>query len=1244
MSSVVSIQYNGKQILVLPDWVPFEDILKFVFLTDNDLYPNFVRIGYTTERGPEPSWITEFDTTPKDIAKGTVVDSQSRREFVVETIFDVLDNKDSLDPATLLVSLSQMYNYIHESFVNLEEHIFETIVKSKAQEAGIPIHESKEDIQSDIRTIFHSVNDSLNTLVRSGYRKKLDELELVNAALEKQESVTLNPSVSRNTITFKVLPPGIPRGTFESTVLTTSFPLIALSNDSTNKRPIIRVSKDVTNTYSKRTVVDWVASVSKQNLRYRKNLAIGLTIVYVTEALVCIANVTNDTAVVDITCTERSSDPAVAESWASTVKNVASEISKKINVLWNPETLVSVSMTASVFFQDVSKSALQTYLETEAASNVKKVSVGNGRLIVNITGTQFMVTLLDTSKLNNVEFVATADNLQNCISSIKTIKALASVAKSTVPNVDTPGVSRLKSLKESGVKVMSRVCQKIRQPALGELPIKGSYTLKYNDLNYICPTPEYPYPGFTNGDIICCFKKDQRDTQSYKRNAQDPKLEILVRASNYPVTVIYNGITFTGSAIKIVKVGEDLSTEMIATDEGTEGTEGTGSAEGTEGTGSAEGTGAAGPSTVPGSVSHHYDSSQKRYQSSPLHYDYYIIDREGKLRPITNYTVIEDIRSRGDTMWNVVVPLTQIEMPQKMCKFKPDFDIVAQTSRNDLCAAHTVHRFFGYTRDSYACCFDQNPPQHVFAQKEVGRTGAPTIANVITTDKILDEGKFGVLWEPLNSLLSTKDTRQGYYRVGTTQHSTKGLSNIFKSLGVYLDDTKVNDTGDVKDWLPNVQREIDIGVYLIDICSKVSRGSAVLDHSSASLVCIPDNDIQKYDKRVVVLRIKPDCSGFLSHVFSTGYNKYEAIVDSNGNGVFTSKDIVIKEITMYAQKSCVTKISLPVNYIYDLTQSAADFVSNIANRLGSITQVNGVDDKVHWILSERGVPFPVKRSTTLKNLDVTNKIPDVDPDTVISEYNKIPEIASIIAIAKHSGTFGLLTNFGVVIPIEKTPGIERSGLRIMNIPVYDYNSVDTYIYQYDQRACDHTMDLVLQWIHADESRLAVVNSGSTKSKIELIRQIPFDTLQAQLKDTSSSASLKIARNAVRYRLMSPMFPIESTSSDILKIESAVSSLFDKDQLHFIDTIVHDTKTTKQDKVKLVYQLLYPKVAASANTLKLSRFGEVSFECKVVANNIVNDTSNFIINGVHSAVGVQSRSVQKDTLWLNLNDIQTWLRA
>lgn len=92
-------------------------------------------------------------------------------------------------------------------------------------------------------------------------------------------------------------------------------------------------------------------------------------------------------------------------------------------------------------------------------------------------------------------------------------------------------IKKIKKLRNIGLDVSSVGCQKIRQPTLftksksksktkSKTKSKYSYILKdpKSDKEFVCENPDFFYPGYTNNNIVCCFKKDQRNKLIYKRN------------------------------------------------------------------------------------------------------------------------------------------------------------------------------------------------------------------------------------------------------------------------------------------------------------------------------------------------------------------------------------------------------------------------------------------------------------------------------------------------------------------------------------------------------------------------------------------------------------------------------------------------------------------------------------------------------------------------------------------------------
>lgn len=91
----------------------------------------------------------------------------------------------------------------------------------------------------------------------------------------------------------------------------------------------------------------------------------------------------------------------------------------------------------------------------------------------------------------------------------------------------------IKNLKNEGVSINSTSCQKKRQPVISTKPaVKDSYSITYKGNRFICTNDPFIFPGFTNKNIVCCFKKDQRDKDIYKRNIAFDKNKILSYSEN----------------------------------------------------------------------------------------------------------------------------------------------------------------------------------------------------------------------------------------------------------------------------------------------------------------------------------------------------------------------------------------------------------------------------------------------------------------------------------------------------------------------------------------------------------------------------------------------------------------------------------------------------------------------------------------------------------------------------------------
>lgn len=118
-------------------------------------------------------------------------------------------------------------------------------------------------------------------------------------------------------------------------------------------------------------------------------------------------------------------------------------------------------------------------------------------------------------------------------------------------------INKIKKLRNIGLDVSSVGCQKIRQPTLytdSKSKSKYSYILKDPKSNkeFICENPDFFYPGYTNNNIVCCFKKDQRKKIIYKRNTTGITYNLFEESD---LIIIKKPIIITNKTLELNRLG-----------------------------------------------------------------------------------------------------------------------------------------------------------------------------------------------------------------------------------------------------------------------------------------------------------------------------------------------------------------------------------------------------------------------------------------------------------------------------------------------------------------------------------------------------------------------------------------------------------------------------------------------------------------------------------------------------------------
>lgn len=119
-------------------------------------------------------------------------------------------------------------------------------------------------------------------------------------------------------------------------------------------------------------------------------------------------------------------------------------------------------------------------------------------------------------------------------------------------------IKNIKKLRKVGVKVNSVECQRSRQPVLYENTSKKEsskkypYKIKSGGKTFVCENKDYPFPGYTSGNIICCFKKDQRNKLVFKRNTETTNF-LVAREPDF--VIIKKPIILTNKVLEANRLG-----------------------------------------------------------------------------------------------------------------------------------------------------------------------------------------------------------------------------------------------------------------------------------------------------------------------------------------------------------------------------------------------------------------------------------------------------------------------------------------------------------------------------------------------------------------------------------------------------------------------------------------------------------------------------------------------------------------
>ena len=322
--------------------------------------------------------------------------------------------------------------------------------------------------------------------------------------------------------------------------------------------------------------------------------------------------------------------------------------------------------------------------------------------------------------------------------------------------------------------------------------------------------------------------------------------------------------------------------------------------------------------------------------------------------------------------------------------------------------------FFGYTNTGDPCCFNKPKDIIVTQQGEVKQ-------HIITTDKILNENRLGVLPTILENILSKK-----YLRLGIIQNKFSFLTAITKLIKPdYSTDKSIE----------FVLKSLNENIYTrLDGISQTFSYEEYKDYISNEWLnhkLVLELFSKLFQINIIVINIKKknvSCiNGFfnksLRYIIILKNEKFYEPVITNKQNTFSKNDI--KSVLELYKFSC--KAIIPDNFPLTLRK--------IMKKVPNVKQVVNKAGKVNFVNYKQGM-IPIKVSNPVDEIndgEYTKTIAKIQRDLLDSL--KIDELKVISQIVYENKVVGLMVKSNVIVPVIKSDIMDD--LDVLNMKYYD---------------------------------------------------------------------------------------------------------------------------------------------------------------------------------------------------------------
>lgn len=595
-------------------------------------------------------------------------------------------------------------------------------------------------------------------------------------------------------------------------------------------------------------------------------------------------------------------------------------------------------------------------------NHYKEASDSKG-IIVNIKDNNYKFN----SSIINIYSAINYKQIYIIISKLLLLSSLLDIDKSDKVKQKLKEKSKIKDLSKKGVVTDSKNCQKAKQPNLDGIPLKGSYVLEYQNKRYTCPNSKYPFPGFTNQNIVCCSVKDQRGNFNYIANTNPDLIDIKISPSN-----------------QIISIQDDLKTYALKLVSGID------------------------KLPISNSV-------------------YYYLNSQNELENISQESIIQFLDDNDDIWLDPVSLYIIINPPPKQtCSKIPNIHNKSDYDINKPCELHIDANIFAYNNNSLPCCFkNKKDPIVIKKDKQLDITKE----HILKYDKQLQYKRIGYLNPTLDSLFNKylKIKSSQFYRMGSLDYNFfslynsiiicfhQNIKNINNSNKFHKHISKIltenNESESLTNIINAIQKLLNIKIIILET---TNDGFKITCNNWYS-----DDDIVVTPKKTIVLFKIDDVFEILINITNDKQVRY----------IYNENDKLVDFLVNYEKNSCIIKTQFPHKYPYSAMPSIKQLMKLLQHELvGQIIDkrvVYGVSNKGFLIPVKESNPIDNLEKipyNSIHNSKLSHNISHyIKYYKYISNKTKLDLKLLNVILDDSNNIISATTSFGPIIPLTKEP-------------------------------------------------------------------------------------------------------------------------------------------------------------------------------------------------------------------------------